>query len=345
MSPRDLAKAMIRDVLYATGITATAGIGTNLYLAKVAMDIVAKHVPADKDGVRIAELNELSYRQQLWTHRPLTDFWRIGRGYARKLESAGMYTLGDVARCSLADEDRLYEMFGVNAELLIDHAWGWEPVTIADIKAYRPETNSIRSGQVLSCPYSFEKAKLIVREMTDLLVLDLMDKGLVTDQMVLTVGYDIESLTNPAIRASYHGPVTTDMYGRGIPKAAHGTISLGEKTSSTRQIIAAVMELYDRIVNPDLLVRRMAVVAGRIVREDTLSESDVCEQLDMFTDYEKLERERREKRTALERERHLQQAAIGIKRKYGKNALLKGMNLEEGATAKDRNRQIGGHKA
>lgn len=345
MSVRDLAKAMIRDVLYSTGITATAGIGTNLYLAKVAMDIVAKHVPADKDGVRIAELNEQSYRRQLWTHEPLTDFWRVGRGYARRLEAAGMYTLGDVARCSLVDEDKLYKMFGINAQLLIDHAWGWEPVTIADIKAYKPESNSISSGQVLSCPYSFEKAKLVVREMTDLLVLDLVDKGLVTDQVVLTVGYDTESLTNPEIRTKYHGPVTTDMYGREIPKSAHGTISLGKKTSSTRQIVTAAMELYDRIVNKDLLVRRMYVVAGRVVREDTLSEDDACEQLDMFTDYEKLEQERKEERAALERERHLQQAAIGIKKKYGKNALLKGMNLEEGATARDRNRQIGGHKA
>ncbi|MDO5377767.1 MAG: DNA methylase [Clostridia bacterium] len=345
MNARDLAKAMIRDVLSSTGITATAGIGTNLYLAKVAMDIVAKHVPADGDGVRIAELDEISYRRQLWTHTPLTDFWRVGRGYARRLESAGMYTLGDVARCSLAHEDLLYHMFGVNAELLIDHAWGWEPATIADIKAYTPESHSVSSGQVLSSPYAFEKAKLVVREMTDLLVLDLVDKGLVTDQLELTVGYDTESLTNPDIRAKYHGPVTTDRYGRAVPKAAHGTIALQQKTSSTRRIVAAAMELYDRIVNRDLLVRRMYVVACRVVQESALSEGDAFEQLDMFTDYEERERRRREERAALERERHLQRAAIDIKKKYGKNALIKGMNLEEGATARDRNRQIGGHKA
>lgn len=340
MNARDLTKAIIREVLYTTGITATAGIGTNLYLAKVAMDIVAKHVPADKDGVRIAELNELSYRQLLWMHRPLTDFWRVGRGYARKLEANGIFTMGDIARRSLTNEDDLYKLFGINAELLIDHAWGWEPVCISDIKAYKPETNSISSGQVLSCPYTYEKGRLIVREMTDLLTLDLVDKGVVTDQIVLTVGYDTESLTRPDIRAKYSGPVVKDMYGRAIPKPAHGTLSLKQKTSSTRQIVSAAMELYDRIVNPNLLIRRVYVVAGRIVREDSV-QKDVCEQLDMFTDYERLDAER----AALERERNLQKATISIKKKYGKNALLKGMNLEEGATAKDRNRQIGGHKA
>lgn len=342
MNARELAKAMIRDVLYSTGITATAGIGTNLYLAKVAMDIVAKHVPADEDGVRIAELDELSYRRQLWTHRPLTDFWRVGRGYAGRLEAEGLFTMGDIARCSLYDEEKLYKLFGVNAELLIDHAWGWEPVTISEIKAYRPETNSISSGQVLSQPYSFEAARLVVREMTDLLALDLVDKGLVTDQMVLTVGYDTECLTNP--ERKYHGPVVTDGYGRKVPKAAHGSVALDQKTSSARQIIAAVTALYDEIVNKDLLVRRMYVVAGRVVREDSIG-GPVCEQLDMFTDYESLEREREAERTARERERYLQKATIDIKKKFGKNAILRGMSLQEGATARERNRQIGGHKA
>ncbi len=344
MSARELAKAMIREVLFATGITATAGVGTNLYLAKIAMDIIAKHVPADEDGVRIAELDELSYRQQLWAHRPLTDFWRVGRGYARRLEGAGMYTMGDVARCSLFGEERLYQLFGVNAELLIDHAWGWEPVTIADIKAYKPEAHSVSSGQVLSCPYPFDKGRLIVREMTDLLVLDLVDKGLMTDQLVLTVGYDTECLTNPDIRAHYHGPVVSDAYGRQIPKSAHGTLSLDKPTSSTRRLVAAAMELYDQIVDPHLLLRRVYVVAGRVVYEDDVPE-DTCQQLDLFTDYEKLEQEHQAEQEALAREKNLQKAAINIKKRFGKNALLKGMNLTEGATAKDRNRQIGGHKA
>lgn len=344
MNAKELAKTMIRDVLYSTGITAAAGIGTNLYLAKAAMDIVAKHVPADKDGVRIAELNELSYRQQLWTHRPLTDFWRVGGGYAARLEAEGLFTMGDIARCSLYNEEKLYKLFGVNAELLIDHAWGWEPVTISEIKAYRPESNSISSGQVLSQPYSFEAARLVVREMTDLLVLDLVDKGLVTDQIVLTVGYDTECLMNPKVRSKYSGPVVKDRYGRRIPKAAHGTVALGQKTSSTRRIVDAVTALYDEIVNRELTVRRMYVVAGRVVREDSVS-GDVCEQLDMFTDYESLEREREAERVARERERYLQRATLDIKKRFGKNAILRGMSLQEGATAMERNQRIGGHKA
>ena len=351
MSAGELARKMIQDVLETTGITATAGIGTNLYLAKIAMDIVAKHIPADENGVRIAELDEMKYRRLLWDHRPLTDFWRIGKGYAKKLEANGLYTMGDIARCSAGkpedfyNEDLLYKLFGVNAELLIDHAWGWEPVTMADIKAYKPEAKRIGSGQVLHDPYESNKAKLVVREMTDLLVLDLVDKKLETDQVVLTVGYDIENLTDPERCSKYKGPVTIDHYGRRIPRHAHGTVNLKKKTSSSKIIIEAVMDLYDRIVDPELLVRRVNISANRIVPEGTAAEKDTSEQLDMFTDYEEEERKRKDEAANLEEEKHLQQAVLDIKKKYGKNALLKGMNLQEGATARQRNNQIGGHKA
>ncbi len=346
LTARELAMRMILDVLETTGITATAGIGTNLFLCKIAMDIVAKHIPADERGVRIAELDEMSYRRQLWDHRPLTDFWRVGRGYARRLESCGIYTMGDIALCSEQDEDVLYRMFGKNAELLIDHAWGWEPCTIRDIKAYRPSTNSISSGQVLSQPYDFDKARLIVKEMTDLLVLDLVDKGLVTDQMVLTVGYDIENLTDPVRRSRYHGEIETDRYGRQVPKQAHGSINLEGYISSTRSIMQAVAELYDRIVDRNLLVRRMYVVANHVLPEaDVPKENEQAVQMDLFTDYEAQEAGREADRQRLERERRLQKAAIAIRKKYGKNAILKGMNLEDGATAKERNAQIGGHRA
>lgn len=348
---REFARTIIHDVFQTTGITATAGIGTNLYLCKVAMDIVAKHVAADEDGVRIAELDEMTYRKLLWSHRPLTDFWRVGRGYAKKLEEHGLYTMGDVAQCSIGkpnefyNEELLYKLFGVNAELLIDHAWGWEPCTIADIKAYKPSANSVGSGQVLHSPYDFEKAKLIVREMTDLLVLDLVDKGLVTDQMVLTVGYDIENLTDANRRKAYKGPVTTDYYGRQIPKHAHGTANLDRQTSSTRLIIDAVMELFDRIVDKNLLVRRINLVANHVVDENSVVKEEAFEQLTLFADYEKVEKERKEENEQLEREKKMQQAVLTIKKKFGKNAILKGMNLEEGATTVDRNNQIGGHKA
>lgn len=335
----ELARKLIYEVLNATGITATAGIGTNLYLAKVAMDIVAKHTEPDRYGVRIAQLDEMSYRRTLWSHRPLTDFWRVGRGYAKKLEAHGLFTMGDVARCSLQNEDLFYKLFGVNGELLIDHAWGWEPCTIADIKAYRPESNSIGSGQVLHCPYTAEKAKLIVREMTDLLVLDLVEKGLVTDQMVLTVSYDRESLTDPSIQ--YDGPVTTDYYGRKAPKHAHGTANLRRKTSSTRLITDAVMELYERIVDPNLLVRRVNLVAVHVVPERDLPREEAPVQLNFFEAVQEEAREDEE----LEREKRRQQAVLDIRRKYGKNAILKGMNYREGATTRDRNQQIGGHKA
>ena len=347
MTAQELARKMIQDVLETTGITATAGIGTNLYLAKVALDIVAKHVEPDEKGVRIASLDEMSYRRQLWEHKPLTDFWRVGRGYARKLEQHGLHTMGDVARCSLGgaeefhNEALLYKLFGVNAELLIDHAWGWEPCTISDIKAYKPESNSVGSGQVLHCAYTAEKAKLIVREMTDLLVLDLVDKGLVTDQMVLTVGYDIENLTDPRRRSTYRGEVTTDPYGRKIPKHAHGTANLGRRTSSTRLITDAVMELFDRIVDGDLLVRRINLVANHVLPETAVQQELAFDQLDLFSDPAAKEAEE----AMLAREKRRQQALLTIRKKYGKNAILKGMNYEEGATTRERNAQIGGHKA
>ena len=343
----ELAIRMIRDVLATTGITATAGIGTNMFLCKVAMDIVAKKMPADKDGVRIAELDEMSFRQQLWNHRPLTDFWRVGKGYAKKLEENGMFTLGDVALESMTErgEDRLYKLFGVNAELLIDHAWGWEPCTIEEIKKYKPSTNSLGSGQVLHCPYDNEKARLIVHEMTDLLVLDLVEKHLVTNQLVLTVGYDIENLTDPKISKYYTGPITTDHYGRQIPKHAHGTVNLDRQTSSTRIIVEAMLGLFDRIVDKKLLVRRVNISANRVVSESSVEPSAPMEQMDLFTDYEELERKQKAEQAALEREKKAQKAIIELRKKYGKNAVLKGMNLQEGATTKDRNEQVGGHKA
>ena len=346
LSAHDLAMKIILDVLETTGITATAGIGTNLFLCKVAMDIVAKHIPADENGVRIAELDEMSYRKTLWAHQPLTDFWRMGRGIAKKLEESGMFTMGDVARCSVHDEDKLYKLFGKNAELLIDHAWGWEPTTIEAIKAYRPSTNSLGSGQVLHQPYEPDKAKLVLREMADLLVLDLVDKGLVTDQIVVTVGYDIENLTDPERSKKYHGAIVKDHYGRQIPKHAHGTANLDGHTSSTKKIMCAASELFDRIVDKNLLVRRLNIVANHVLPEaDEPKKNDGFEQLDLFTDYAALEANQERERAELEREKKMQQAMLTIKKKFGKNAILKGMNLEEGATAKDRNAQIGGHKA
>lgn len=346
LSAHDLAMKIILDVIETTGITATAGIGTNLFLCKVAMDIVAKHIPADENGVRIAELDEMSYRKTMWTHQPLTDFWRVGRGIAKKLEENGMFTMGDVARCSERDEDLLYKLFGKNAELLIDHAWGWEPTTIKAIKAYRPSTNSLGSGQVLHCPYEADKAKLVLREMADMLTLDLVDKGLVTDQIVVTVGYDIENLTDPERRAKYHGAVVKDGYGRQIPKHSHGTINLDGHTSSTKKIMCAVSELFDRITDKNLLIRRLNVTANHVIAESAApNKNDGYEQLDLFTDYAALQAEQEQEQRELEREKKMQKAMLTIKKKFGKNAILKGMNLEEGATAKDRNTQIGGHKA
>lgn len=342
----ELTKKIIRDVLANTGITATAGIGTNMYLCKVAMDIMAKRTQADKDGVRIAELDEMSYRRQLWNHKPLTDFWRVGKGYASKLEANRMYTMGDVARCSIDNEDLLYKLFGINAELLIDHAWGWEPCTISEVKKYKPQANSISSGQVLSYPYTCDKARLIVHEMIDLLVLDLVDKNLVTDQIVLDVGYDIENLTNPKIRETYSGEITVDHYGREVPKHAHGTINLKRRCSSTKLITEATLELFDKIVNKNLLVRRLNVTACKILSEDEIrEEKGKVMQMDLFTDYEALEEEKRKEDEYLDKEKKRQRAVLDMQKKYGKNAVLKGMNYQDGATTKERNEQIGGHKA
>ena len=343
-SAHDMAQTIIKDVLKTTGITATAGIGTNLYLAKIAMDIMAKKMPADENGVRIAELDEMSYRKNLWDHKPLTDFWMVGKGIAKKLEDNYMFTMGDVARCSHYDEDRLYKLFGVNAELLIDRAWGWEPVTIAEIKAYKPKSNSLSVGQVLHCPYDYDMAKLIVKEMIDAHVLELVDKGLVTDQLVLDVGYDIENLTDPERSAKYHGEIKTDFYGRKIPKHAHGTANLKEKTSSSHIITDAMMQLYDRIVDKNLLIRRLNIATCKLIREEDVEIKEYAEQLTLFDDPEALLRSREKEKAALEREKRMQKAVIGIKKRFGKNAILKGMNLQEGATAKDRNAQIGGHK-
>lgn len=339
LTAEEFARKLVREVFDTTGITATAGIGTNLYLSKVAMDIVAKHTPADEFGARLASLDENSYRRQLWDHRPITDFWRVGRGYARQLEAHGLFTMGDVARCSLENEALLYKLFGVNAELLIDHAWGWESCTMADIKAYRPSANSLGSGQVLPCPYPFGKARLIVREMADALALDLAEKGLVTDQMVLTVGYDRESLLDPQIRKSYTGQITRDAYGREIPIHGHGSVNLGIWCASTRLITEKAVELYDRIANPNLLIRRVNLVANHITRvgEEPAPE----QQLDLFSSQNDQEADY----AALEREKRRQQAVLQIRRRYGKNAILKGMNFLDGATARERNRQIGGHKA
>ena len=342
MTPRELAMKMVLDVLETTGITATAGIGTNLYLCKIAMDIYAKHCEPDKNGVRIAELDEMSYRRILWNHRPLTDFWRVGRGISKKLEEHGMYTMGDVARCSVGresdyyNEDLLYKLFGVNAELLIDHAWGWEPTEISDIKSYRPESSSLSSGQVLQEPYEFSKAKLVLKEMADLLSLELVSKRIVTDQIVLTVGYDIESL-----KKNYSGAVETDRYGRKIPKTAHSSENIGRYTSSTKLICETAMKLFDRIVDKELLVRRMYIVANHIITENDAEKEHEYIQLNLFSDTGKQEAEENE----LKKEKDMQKAILKIKSKYGKNSIIKGMNLKEGATALERNRQIGGHKA
>ena len=345
MTAHELARKMIATVQQYTGITATAGIGTNMYLCKVAMDIVAKHIPADKDGVRIGELDEMTYRQQLWNHKPLTSFWRVGRGIADRLAAYGIDTMGKIARMSIQNEELLYKLFGVNAELLIDHAWGWEPCTMDLVKAYKPESNSFSSGQVLQCAYDFKKARVVVQEMADAVALDLVAKKLVTDQLVLTVGYDIESLTNPAVRAKYNGPVTTDYYGRQVPKHAHGTANLGRQTSSSSIIMKAVAELYDRIVNPDLLIRRLNLTTNHVVPESAVKKDATPQQLDLFTDYEEVERKKKEEQAALDKERRMQEAQLAIKQRFGKNAILKGLNFEEGATAKERNAQIGGHKA
>ena len=351
LTPEELAGKIMREIYEQTGITATAGIGTNLYLAKIAMDIMAKHSEPDENGFRFASLDEMSYRRSLWNHRPLTDFWRVGKGYAKKLEEHGLFSMGDVARCSIGkpnefhNEELLYKMFGINAELLIDHAWGYEPVTIADIRGYKPETNSIGSGQVLHCPYDFNQTKIIVREMTDALVLDLVEKKLVTDQLVLDVGYDIENLADPERRKKYRGEVKADRYGRVVPKHAHGTANLKKKTSSTSQIMEAVLELYDRIVDENLLIRRVYVTANHALDEQSISEETEFTQMDLFTDYQALAEKQKAEQARMEKERRLQEVMLSVKKKYGKNAMLKGTNLQEGATMIDRNNQIGGHRA
>ena len=347
MSAYDLAMTMIHDVLKTTGITATAGIGTNLYLCKVAMDIVAKKMPADRLGVRIAELDEMTYRRLLWDHQPLTSFWRVGKGYATKLEAHGMYTMGDVARMSLSEggEKLLYKLFGVHAELLIDHAWGWEPCTMADIKAYQPENSSISSGQILQSAYPANKARLVVREMADSLVLEMVEKKLVTNHVVLVIDYDRESLADPNIARDYIEEVTVDRYGRKIPKRARGSRKLEGHTSSTTLIMNAITDLFDQIVNQKLLVRRLTLVFNHVVDEQTIKSTPTTKQLDLFTDYSVIEQMQKKKAATLEKERKKQEALLSIRKKFGKNAILKGMNLEEGATTRDRNNQIGGHKA
>lgn len=351
MSSHELAVAMIRDILNNTGITATCGIGSNLYLCKVAMDIVAKHTKADKDGVRIAELDERTYRLLLWDHKPLTDFWRVGAGIARKLEQNGMYTMGDVARCSLGksdeyhNEELLYRLFGINAELLIDHAWGWEPCTMKDIKSYKSEYNSVGSGQVLQSPYTYEKGRLIVWEMSDILVLDLVEKGLVTDQIVLTVGYDAANLTDQKGNKRYSGEMHKDRYGRDIPKHAHGTANLKDFTSSTNRITEAVLKLYDEITDRDLLIRRVYITANHVKDERIAADEERYEQMDLFADYDEQLRQRTEEDEKLKREKSIQHAVIDIKKRYGKNAILKGSNFIDGAMTRSRNSQIGGHKA
>ncbi len=342
-SARTFTRKLIYDVLETTGITATAGIGTNLYLAKIAMDIVAKKMEPDAFGVRLAELDEMSYREQLWDHRPLTDFWRIGRGIAKKLETHRMYTMGDIARCSVGkqdqyhNEDLLYKLFGVNAELLIDHAWGWEPCTIADIRSYKPVNNSLTSGQVLHHPYTFDKAALVLREMADALAMDLVEKGLTTDQLVLTIGYDRDSLRD----GTYTGEIIYDHYGRSVPKYAHGTVNLKRSCASSRRITEGIMDLYRRIVDPKLLIRRINLTAARVRPADCEGGGGI--QLSIFDDLPQQTDEAEQ--ACIERELRQQKAILQIRKKFGKNAILRGMSLEEGATAIERNDQIGGHKA
>ena len=343
MTPHELTIRMIREVLAETGITATAGIGSNMYLCKIAMDILAKKMPPDKDGVRIAELDETSYRRHLWDHTPLTDFWRVGRGIANRLATAGMFTMGDIARCSIDNESLLFDLFGVNAELLIDHAWGWEPVTMDLVKSYRAPTSSICSGQVLQSAYPVAHARNVVLEMADAVSLELLDKRLVTDQIVLTINYDTESLTDPDIRSRYHGRITTDYYGRSVPLHSHGTINISEPTSSASVIIDHVARLYDNIVNPILLVRRLSLSINHLVGEHLVVTPPEVEQLDLFTDYEALRREKEARQASLSRERRRQEAVLRIKKMFGKNAILKGLNYADGATQRSRNRQIGGH--
>lgn len=344
-TPHDFAMTIIREVLNQTGITATAGIGTNMYLAKIAMDITAKKMKADKDGVRIAELDEMSYRRELWEHTPITDFWRVGQGYAKKLADNRMFTMGDVARAStsMCGREKLKRLFGINSKMLVDHAWGYEPCTIEEAKAYIPETKSISTGQVLQCPYNFEKARVIVWEMLELLSLDLVKKRLVTKQLTLTIGYDVENVSKKT--GKYAGEIKIDRYGRKIPKHAHGTTNLENYTSSTRLISEAVLALYDKIVDRNLTVRRVTIAACNLIFENDAVDKRKFEQMDLLTDYEMLNAERENRDKELKRERKIQEAMIDIKQRFGKNAIIKGKNLQEGATSIERNGQIGGHKA
>ena len=345
MTAHELTMKIIRTVLKETGITATAGIGTNLYLSKVAMDIVAKKMPPDEDGVRIAELDELSYRKELWDHQPLTDFWRVGRGYAKTLAQYNIFTMGDIARQSLVNENLLYKQFGVNAELLIDHAWGWEPVTMAEVKAYRPETKSMSSGQVLQEPYTSSKARTVALEMADSVSFDLIEQGVVTDQIVLTIGYDVESLTNNTIKSKYQGEIKKDWYGRNVPVHSHGTINIEKPTSSSKILIEKVAELYDRIVNPDLLIRRLTLSINHLIDEKKIDKQKYVIQPDLFSDHEELKRKQESEERELAKERRRQESMLHLRKKFGKNVVLRGLNYADGATQKDRNQQIGGHKA
>ncbi len=338
MKASTLATKVVHDVYETTGITATCGVGTNLYLAKIAMDIVAKHAKANKYGVRIACLNEQLYKQQLWNHKPLTDFWRVGKGIAKKLEQNNIYTMGDIARCSITNEDKLFKLFGINAELLIDHAWGYEPCTMQSIKEYVPNTNSLCSGQVLHCPYNYEKTKLIIKEMAELLTLDLVDKHVVTNQLVLTVGYDIKNLDKSFIE--YKGKVTIDRYGRSVPKHAHGTQNIDHYTSSNKIIGEEIIKLYERVIDKNLLTRRINISANNLITEDEAEKKQKFEQIDLFTDYSEIKK----KHSKEKKEHELQKSILDIKKKYGKNAILKGMNFEDGGTTIERNEQVGGHK-
>ncbi|MCM1349468.1 MAG: DNA methylase [Firmicutes bacterium] len=345
MTVRELAMTMIREILEETGITATAGIGTNMYLCKIAMDIVAKKMPPDKDGVRIAELDETEYRRKLWTHTPLTDFWRLGKGYARRLEAVGLHTMGDIARASLTHEDWFYNQFGINAELLIDHAWGWEPVTMDYVKSYHPGSRSMSSGQVLSEAYTYSKALTVIQEMADDVALDLVDKKLVTNQITLTVGYDMKNLTDPTIRSQYHGKISTDHYGRLIPYHAHGTSNFGSYTSSSRLIIHHAAAQFKRIVNPILLIRRLSLSFNHLIPEDMVPKRKPVLQLQLFIDYEALARQQQAEDEELAKERRRQRAILTLRKRFGKNSILRGLNYAEGATQRERHLQIGGHKA
>lgn len=344
LSPRELVTKIIKDIYDTTGITATAGIGTNLFLCKVAMDIVAKHVEPNSYGVRIAELDERSFREKLWNHKPITDFWRVGKGYAKRLEKYRMFTMGDVARCSVENEELLYKIFGVNAELLIDHSWGWECATIKSVKECKPENRSLCSGQVLHCPYDYDQTKLIIKEMADEITLDMVEKHFVTDMLVLTIEYDIENLKNAKYSKFYNGEIKEDRYGRRVPKPAHGTFRLENKTFSTRIISNGFVQLFDRIINKNLLIRKIYLTVGNLTDENELKKVEKYEQVNLFTNYGELAKKEEEERIKLEKEHKIQSAIIGIKNKYGKNAIIKGMDLEESATTIQRNGQIGGHQ-